>query len=453
MNNIERLNELNEKLKRNSKLNQHESEEAKKAILETLQGENNQDLIMKFIYLFPEEIGINTYFEYFKNSDKNAKHCLNNLFVNSEEFKLNPSGRSVNRATYLIGLMLNDNVTKGIIYLLRNLYDLMTSNKARKISDKSVAVFRKNILANYHKELFSISLERVEKDYFNIENMILNVAFKQINEELIKPEIQYNTLEWLLKSKRNIVLNSDERKLVQDAIDKNPIEFFNLAKDDTDFMNAYGHQLKFNIDTSTDKDRDKDKIKSNINSDLGDVEEVNDAADLRTNEVVKKPSLKEILESALHEAKSLEDEMNSKTRKADSLKESLDSTQKMYEEKLNENQQLNDKNQELKRNIESLMDTVESIRYDLGVSKEEISKLNIEKHEGKEKFSALLNMTDSEERNSLSEYKNKLSSKLKYLYKDFKETEDYPMNNRYGENLRDQMREIFDILIKQDINL
>ena len=65
----------------------------------------------------------------------------------------------------------------------------------------------------------------------------------------------------------------------------------------------------------------------------------------------------------------------------------------------------------------------------------------------------ILQIDNKEENLQINEFKNKLSSKLRYLYIDFKDAENLPMSIDFGENLRLQMNEIFDILIRSDIKL
>lgn len=458
MDKLEYLNVLYEKYKKSRKPNQHDSEEAKQIILELLRNQENIDSVIKYIILLPEEVGIDSYVQHYKTLDRNARKQLNQLFANSEEFKANTSGRSVNRATYLIGLFCKSNLIMEAKYMLMKLVSILVSNKSKTIPDKYIEVFRKNILNNYYKEFFTIQLEQLkDKYYYRIQETILIISFSEVKDEIVKPIIQYGTLVWLSNSNRDITFNDDEKKMVQGSISKWPKDFIVFVKNDIEFMKTYGHQLVINEETSKevlleqvvhqDETDMNSKITSEEKSEVDDVIKIQDAVK------IKELGLKDILVKALNETKKIEEELNNKDKKIESFRQSLEQTQRIYEEKLRENKQLFSKIEELKTYIEELQTKNEISRRKLEMSEEEKLKMVIEQKENKNKIVALLDMSKNEESSALEEYKNKLSSKLKHMYNDFKETESYPMSEKYGENLRDQMRELFNVLINQDIEI
>lgn len=59
----------------------------------------------------------------------------------------------------------------------------------------------------------------------------------------------------------------------------------------------------------------------------------------------------------------------------------------------------------------------------------------------------------ADEQTKLPIFKNRLANKLKVEYLDFKSIDDTPMTIELGENLRDQLRDIFKILKKEEINI
>ena len=62
-------------------------------------------------------------------------------------------------------------------------------------------------------------------------------------------------------------------------------------------------------------------------------------------------------------------------------------------------------------------------------------------------------MNNKEDSSELTEYKNKLSSKLKHLYNDFEETENHHYERQIRRKFKNQMREVFNILIKENIEI
>ena len=207
MSKLDSLNALYVKSKKSGKLNKIDSEEAKKLILELLNEDQTKEIVLKNIIMLPEEVGISSYFDYYKTLDNDLRKQLNIKFLNSEEFKANTGGRSVNRGIFLIGILCKEKLILEIKYILMKITNLMVANKAKTIPDKYIETFRKNILNNYNKELFSIPLENLNDDDYNkIQTIILNVSFRQIKDEIVKPAIQCGALGWLLKSNRNITL-------------------------------------------------------------------------------------------------------------------------------------------------------------------------------------------------------------------------------------------------------
>lgn len=59
----------------------------------------------------------------------------------------------------------------------------------------------------------------------------------------------------------------------------------------------------------------------------------------------------------------------------------------------------------------------------------------------------------ADEQTKLPIFKKQLANKLKIDYLDFKSIDNMPMTIELGENLRDQLREIFKILKKEEINI
>lgn len=70
-----------------------------------------------------------------------------------------------------------------------------------------------------------------------------------------------------------------------------------------------------------------------------------------------------------------------------------------------------------------------------------------------ERLKSIIAVYSDDKQSSQSETLNAIASKLKQEYKDFVEAEDMEMTIDLGENLRDQIKSIFKILIKSGIDI
>lgn len=464
MEQINIVSELYEKFKKNSKLSVADKEKAKEILINLLKDNETREAAIELIIKFPEDTGIAAYIEYYKTLSFDKQINLNKSFVSNKEFLANTSFRSINRGTALIGNMLREGQFGSAFYIMKNVCRLIGNGNSKGVAPKIIDAFQKNIINEHDKGLLSIKLEKCEdKDYYNIEKVMINSAFELIKEQPVKPVTQYGILTWLFKSGRKIKFTGHEKGLVQNVLNNWPDEIKKMIYGDEELKNAYEGTINFNevmntksVETVTitepnetykieRKNEDENKIaKKQPTENYDQPKEENKA---------KSGRLKDTLLRIAKEVEELESDLKSKDEKIETIKVILNSTQKQYEQKMFENEKLAQKNDNITVENNTLRNEVENKRIELKLLEDELNKLKASEFENKKKIEALLDMDNREDSYALKEFKNKLAGKLKYHYTDFKEVEDYKMSEDLGENLRIQMKEVFNILINQGIIL
>lgn len=464
MEQINIVSELYEKFKKNSKLSVADKEKAKEILINLLKDNETREAAIELIIKFPEDTGIAAYIEYYKTLNNENQKSLNRVFINNKEFHVNNSFRNINRGTALIGYMFKENQGSFAGFILKNVCDVSINSKSKEISSKVIEAFQKNILNDYSENLLSIRLDRYDdKEYYKIERVIINAAFESVKGQTLKPVSQYGILSWLLKSERKMKFTGHEKDLVQNALNNWPDEIKKMIHSDNEFKSAYEGTINLDEVMSTKN------IETTIITEPNEIyitEEKNEAKTtniknqpVKSNDQPKEESkvksgrLKDTLLKIVKEVDELESDLKSKDEKIETLKEILNSTQKQYEQKMFENEKLAQKNNGITEENYMLKSEINKTKTELRQIEVELNKIKASELENKKKIEALLDMDNREDSNALKEFKNKLAGKLKYHYMDFKEVEDYKMNEDLGENLRIQMKEIFNILINQGIIL
>lgn len=137
-----------------------------------------------------------------------------------------------------------------------------------------------------------------------------------------------------------------------------------------------------------------------------------------------------------------EEEIDSYRIKLSTEKENLLKQKKENEELKNQIDSLSNKIQELNACIANKEECIEN-------QKKEIQTIIAET----ERLKSIIAVYSDDKQSSQSETLNAIASKLKQEYKDFVEAEDMEMTIDLGENLRDQIKSIFKILIKSGIDI
>lgn len=145
------------------------------------------------------------------------------------------------------------------------------------------------------------------------------------------------------------------------------------------------------------------------------------------------------LETTNHElqeaVKAAADEVNSEKSKRQQLEVTADELKK----------NLSDKSTEIK----ILLSQMDHLNAELERMRQEFSE---KEREHKEKLQSLIDMTERESVFVKDEFKNKLSSKLRLEYQDFKDILSEEMTVDLGENLRAQLENIFRLLKQEGMN-
>lgn len=463
-NELKILNELYKKCKKNHKLSQVDKEVVKKNLVNLLKEQPIRETIIDFAINFPDDIGIAAYMEYYKTLDFDNQKELNESFVCSTEFLANSSFKSINRATALIRCMYEEDQNNFTGFILKNACKLIADGYSKNISSRVIEIFRKNILSDSSECLFNIQLSDFDdKNYYHIERVIVNCVFKPLNGEVLSPKIQYRVLDWFLKSGREIVFTGDEREIIQNALNHWPDQIKEMLCEDMNFKYAYRDSINFN-EIMNEKNQCNGLTKdsnngSKVNFKNNKAEEINvrNQSDQGINQIEgtvdKSIGIKAMLQQIIKEVTRLENKLITKEEEVLDFKEALKTTQKQYEQKFLENEKLNQVNYRYEEEISRQKSEIDLVKNQIKFYEEEMKKVTASKNEYRSKVETLLDMDSREESNALREFKNKLAGKLKYHYLDFKQIENYVMNDDLGENLRIQIKEIFDILKNEGIVL
>lgn len=90
---------------------------------------------------------------------------------------------------------------------------------------------------------------------------------------------------------------------------------------------------------------------------------------------------------------------------------------------------------------------------DLQQKKILLEKVLVEKDKTLEQHKSMIEMLRRDRNKHSAESVKRLESKLRYLYTDYLDAKNLKMSDMLGENLRDQLGEVFKILINSGINL
>lgn len=459
MEQISILNELYEKYKKNGKLSLSDKDIVKENLAELFHDKENKEVAIDFVIKYQEDIGIAAYIDHYKTLDYDIQNNLNMIFVNSKEFLANTAFKGINRGTALIGYLLKEKQYTSALFILKNVCGLTKSIDSKNIPNKVIEAFQKRILNNQEDDFLNMNLAECEdKDYYQIEKVIINSGFQKVKSQSIKPIKQYAILKWLSESGRRVKFIGYEKSMVQNELNCWSDEMKKMINADTELKNVYEGTINF------EEIMNRENKSLELYSDNNSVEKINqnntsanrkpknklieNTKQVNDQRVDKPECLQDSLIRIAKEVGILENNIKSKEEK---MREILNSNQRQYEQKLKENEKLIQINNNYAEENTKLKSQIDSIRIQLRLNDEELKKLKDNEEEYKQKIETLLDIDAREDSNALKEFKNKLAGKLKYQYLDFNEVEGYNMNDDLGENFRIQIKEIFNILINQGI--
>jgi len=157
---------------------------------------------------------------------------------------------------------------------------------------------------------------------------------------------------------------------------------------------------------------------------------------------------------------SFKQELDVKTRKLENeLRELRERNQKISDK----NFSLEESNKRLREDIEKERANVDSLQADLNSTKKDCAALKTEKQKveqeilsvnekSEQEIQKLSERVESEAQARLNEFKNRLVSRLRIDYSDMMSAKDKPITPELGDNLRMQLKTIFDKLRHEGIN-
>lgn len=117
---------------------------------------------------------------------------------------------------------------------------------------------------------------------------------------------------------------------------------------------------------------------------------------------------------------------------------------------------LNKSNKNLKSIISDNEKTISSLNYDKDILNKDIVKLKtviVAKDNEISERNSMMDALVRDRNKQQDEQINRIASSLKVDYKDFKDAEKLEMDTDLGENMREQLKNVFAILIKAGIAL
>ena len=121
-----------------------------------------------------------------------------------------------------------------------------------------------------------------------------------------------------------------------------------------------------------------------------------------------------------------------------------------------QNDLLNKSNKNLKSIISDNEKTISSLNYDKDILNKDIVKLKtviVAKDNEISERNSMMDALVRDRNKQQDEQINRIASSLKVDYKDFKDAEKLEMDTDLGENMREQLKNVFAILIKAGIAL
>ena len=186
----------------------------------------------------------------------------------------------------------------------------------------------------------------------------------------------------------------------------------------------------------SDEDLNKKEIINNITIENVEIKSQKSYAEIELEK--KKKELLEVKEQ-LNKAAIIKDSQRDTIKNMQAKMNSLNENIVRLDETLKER---NSKIFELTSMCKSQVKEIEELEL-------KISQKNIELNERSQMMEALSRDREKQSDESL----NRLASKLRVEYRDFLDAVDIPMDSDLGENMREQLRNVFDILIKSGISI
>lgn len=466
------LNELNEKYKRNAKLSVQDSEAMIHGLFEILCNETSQADALELVLAYPPDMAMQSFLNCLGTLNNDEREKLFKNFKSNVDYKKNSGNKTVYRIATLVGKMLEQDYENmdDILFFIIQLSNLVFDNPKKSITTQSCMYIQKEILCKVNDKILNIKLSSTlvsELDFYYIAKAFLNSSFTSIEKVNITPKMQLTVLKWLYDAGRKLIIEEIERKLVIETCRNWPEYLIDLLKKE-DFWDTYNRILTLDIVIS-------EKI-ANQSQSKGDSAEYspkseNNAANVSTEISSKAPkkvgnyppkneisgqepevereknfSPRKTLAKLASFIEGLEFKLQNSQVALENNGTSINQLKSQNDSLITSKRELEEKNTVLQAEIEKLANIITEKDTDIELLKKSLSSF-------KENIQTLHEAHNREDGNSLIEFKNKIASKLKYEYVDFKEVENSEINTDLGENFKIQLKNIFNELKRNGINL
>lgn len=461
---INKLDVLCEKEKKNSRLSAANNNFVEDALVELLEDKKNWDVV--FDYLFEFRNQTDSYIKYYKKVDTVTREELNTRFVTREEFRKNINNKGANRCIKIIeGLLAEKADPSHIIFLLKQICNTILVNGKKDVTKTNANDFRKALFNKNMDMLSDINLSEyalTEKEYYNIEKVFIDSAFI-ITSGSIVPKSQYSILKWLSHSGKNTQTTEIQRNLVKEACNKWPEETRQILFNSPDITGYFGIPVSRIPNGDITEENSGIGIPGAVTVKQEEKKQnecdVNDKTDIKPEKPITEEKIWLGIRNGNIEGKIFE--ICGYIKSLENYKEKKESKHKAEVNTVRANLAgMREENSRLKEIIESiraentrLRNEVENLKDRINGLLRENCQLNNRDRENKENIRSLINLNIREENNALEQFREKLASKMRFEYSEFKETQNMDMSIELGENLRVQLGNIFTELRRIGIQL
>lgn len=470
------LNSYYEKQKLSKKLNKKDSEKVIEILINYLQTSELNIEVMDLLMTFLPDVGINAFVKYLKDQELNK--CIESLdfILNSKEFLENLTNKSVKRGLALAAFLNNENFDPHLVKktITKTTEIAITTSKTginSKIIESTLNEFSKRIKQEFYTDddmVFDLN----DREFHFIFKTFFNSYFNNNDKFNVTAENQLNLLKWLNALGNKVHLDQDEKNNLNINISKwtpkhkedlknqamEIVKFIPYINQKLEEIGKNQHDQIQDIDNKL-KDNDKNnEVNNNVNNKENNKEnnkiDGNTQTKLSNNiELQDHKDIKEVLNKFSQEFKFIENHILKNEIKSTKLEQNLE----FYK---SEHLKLNEEIENLKSKNENTLKINKELEKSKEISNIKVQELHKEiemltnKITGYEANIKILHETNNIiDTNSLVEFKNKLSTKLKSEYSLFNQVKNEEVDVELAEILKFKLNNIFKLLINNGIDL
>ena len=422
----------------------------KNEISEILKKMQNDGDINYFEYLikFPPEVGISLFVTKLKKSDiQDQEQKINDLFLKLEIVKNINRFQIIKRELSLISILLKENIGEKIIWLTLNktIFEIKKYS-GRNLKDNVAEQIYKLLVKQSSQFLFKLIIDEkylLKTEFQDILNIFIGTLFIGEKDLDIKPELQFELLNWFSKSSIYFKLSDEQGvSLKRNIRNKWTNGLISKIKSYDDIMEKFKPWVddvspNFKYDNKNESENLL-PVKNSVPTAKEDVS-FNNFKKQTTDPFSDLEISIKSLNSAFKRARGKINELEDYRIKITELENNISKLQ-------NEIISANMKNTALIDEKNLLESKLKEYELKLANNKKLIQELEIKSYSNKAIIENLHKNAELEKNNLLEGYKNKITSRLKAEYLDFMSIKDKEINKDLANNLKTQIENIFIIL-------